>query len=314
MISLGCCTWNLATEFPFDPEAAIRSIGALGFAGFELIAFSRKELMARYSPARGRAIVNLYQSLGLALSEFVLDLGALNGLASFEADRKRAALETFALAVSIARDLGAPLINFVPHWAEGLSAPHAFLPLYFHPVVSGSSSTAGPTWRLELPGGFDWAAVWDNYCESLAACATIAEKRGMRIALEPHPLVIVNNTESVLRLLDRVPAPALGVNFDTAMHAAVQREYPPLSIYKLGDRILHVHARDADGALNYSLPPGMGVLDWPEIVRALRAINYAGFVSIELGEHCREPERHLRRSREYLQALLDESAGSKNMP
>ena len=98
------------------------------------------------------------------------------------------------------------------------------------------------------------------------------------------------------------------------MQAAIQREYPPLSIHKLVGRILHVHARDTDGALNYSLPPGMGVLDWPEIVRALRAINYNGFISIELGEHCREPERFLQRSRQYLQTLLDERDSLESRP
>lgn len=306
MIKLGCCTWNFATEFPFPPEPAIRTIGALGFAGFELIVFSREELQARYSPVGVQGIVALYQSLGLALSELVVDHGALRGLASLDTDRRRDALDTFALAASIARDLGAPLINFVPHWAEGLTAPHDYLPLYLHPVVSGARSEAGPTWRLDLPPRFAWAPVWENYIESLADCVTIAEARGLRIAIEPHPLVIVSNTDSVLRLLDRLPSPTLGVNFDTAMQAAIQREYPPISIFKLGQKILHVHARDTDGALNYSVPAGLGILDWPEILRALKAVNYAGFISIELGEHCREPGRHLQRSRAYLQTLLDE--------
>ena len=120
------------------------------------------------------------------------------------------------------------------------------------------------------------------------------------------PAAAMAPTRKVLRLLDRLPSPTLGVNFDTAMQAAIQREYPPISIFKLGQKILHVHARDTDGALNYSVPAGLGILDWPEILRALKAVNYAGFISIELGEHCREPGRHLQRSRAYLQTLLDE--------
>lgn len=294
------------TEFPSPPDDAITIIGELGFEGFEIIAFSREELRETYTPERISRLLAQYESLGLILSEFVIDSGALRGLARFEREHKQDALETFELATSVARDLGAELVNFVPNWPHGMSAPHHYLPLYIHPVVHGAQRTAGPTWRLELAEGFVWQAVWDNYLDSLASCATIASSKGVRLALEGHPLTILSNTDSFLRLFDRFDLPELGVNFDAAMLAAVHREYPPLSIHKLGTKIFHFHARDTDGALNYSLPAGSGILDWPAIIQSLRQVAFDGFVSIELGENCREPETHVRRSRDYLREVLAE--------
>jgi sugar phosphate isomerase/epimerase len=305
-MKLGCCTWNFMTEFPSPPEEAIATIAGLGFEAFELIVFSRDEMLENYTPDKINRLRAYYQGYGLVLSEFVIDSGALRGLARPKEEDIQAALATFELGVSVARDLGAELVNFVPHWPEGLIAPHQYLPLYIHPVVHGAKRTAGPTWRLDLPDDFNWDRIWSHYVESLEACVAIAANNGVRLALEGHPHTILSSTDSFLRLFDRLDSPVLGVNLDTAMMAAIHREYPPVSIHKLGSRILHVHARDGDGLLNYSLPAGTGILDWPSILGSLRQVGFDGFVSVELGENCREPERHAESARRHLQTVLDE--------
>jgi sugar phosphate isomerase/epimerase len=63
--------------------------------------------------------------------------------------------------------------------------------------------------------------------------------------------------------------------------ALIQRESIPWAIYKLGDRLLHIHARDGDGLSDYLRPVGAGVLDWEGIVRALKDVGYQGFISME---------------------------------
>ena len=69
------------TKFPSLPDDAIIKVGELGFEGFELIAFSKEELRENYSIDRISHLVKQYESLGLILSEFVIDSGALRGLA-----------------------------------------------------------------------------------------------------------------------------------------------------------------------------------------------------------------------------------------
>ncbi|MBV7337218.1 sugar phosphate isomerase/epimerase [Chloroflexi bacterium TSY] len=306
-MKLGCCTWNFFTEFPSPPDEAIAQIAEMGFDGFELIVLSTEELRDYYTPARVRHLRNNYESQGLLLSRFAIGSYPLQALAQFEPENQQSALDAFALGATVARDLGADLVSFVPAWPEGLVAPHQYLPLYIHPAVNGALSTAGPTWRLDLPESFVWSTIWDNYVRSLEACVSIAAEAEVRLALEGHPLTILSNTDSFLRLFDQMPAPQLGVNLDMAMQAAIHREYPPISIHKLGQKLFHVHARDTDGALNYSVPVGSGILDWPAIIKSLQQIGFDGFISIELGENCREPERYVRQAKAYLDTILAET-------
>jgi sugar phosphate isomerase/epimerase len=49
-----------------------------------------------------------------------------------------------------------------------------------------------------------------------------------------------------------------------------------------GDRLVHVHAHDNRGRYDDHLAPGDGDIDWPAIVRALDAVQYAEWIILEL--------------------------------
>jgi sugar phosphate isomerase/epimerase len=134
---------------------------------------------------------------------------------------------------------------------------------------------------MTLPAGADFDAIWRNYVESLRAAAELAADVGLRLTIEGHAHVIVSGTDAMLRLFGQLPHEALAVNFDTSWHF-LQREYLPMSILKLGDRIAHVHCRDGDGLLNYGLPPGQGIIDWRGVLRALRDVGFDGFLTLEV--------------------------------
>ena len=106
----------------------------------------------------------------------------------------------------------------------------------------------------------------------------------------------------------RVQDDALGFNLDTAWHF-IQREYLPWSVYKLGDRLLHVHARDGDGLITYRLPPGMGVIDWHGLIEALRDVGYDGALSLEMNvrDSRGDPWYYGKWSLEYLKRVLAET-------
>ena len=306
-MKLGCCTWNFMKEFPSSPEESISIISKLGFEGFELIVFSETELKERYSKKGIDKLNRYYQAYGLTLSEFVIDLGAIKKLADFNKFEKRKALRVFELGVKVGRDLGCEVINFVPHWPSGLSAPNKFLPSYIHPNFGDFKENYEICWHIDLPKNFRWIDVWENYIESIGMCVNLAEKNEILIALEGHPLTIFSNTDSFLRLFDEISSPNLGVNFDTAMLAAIHREYPPESIYKLMNRIFHVHARDTDGCLDYSLPAGRGILDWHSIINALSQISYKGFISIELGKYSEKSIEDTEYAKNYLKTIINMS-------
>ena len=303
-MKLGCCTWNFTHphyEAPYDD--AVRTIGELGFDGVEMIVFTQADLDDYYTSAKIRELRGLIGSYGMEISEFVIYAYCADGLESSDPVRREQALETFARAAKVARELGSPIINIVSHWVEGLKAPIAYPPSYIHPLVPGVDRIDA-TLRMTLPEDIVWQAVWTTYVESQHACTQIAEDNDLAFTVEGHAHVIVSGTDAMLRLFDAIPSPTIGVNFDTAWHL-IQREYLPISIGKLGDRIRHVHVRDADGNTDYNLPVGRGITDWHGVVGALQRVGYDGFLSLELGQYA-EPERYAAESRRHLAGVLSE--------
>ena len=97
------------------------------------------------------------------------------------------------------------------------------------------------------------------------------------------------------------------VKLDIKVHLIFHRKTDQCLQIISRNKIFHVHARDTDGSLNYSLPAGSGILDWPMIFKSLRKVDFDGFVSIELGENCRAPEIHLKKSRDYLREVIKDT-------
>lgn len=308
-MKLGCCTWNFTHphyEAPY--EDAVRAVGELGFQGIEMIVFTKKDLEEYYTPRKVEELRQLIRSQGLQISEFVLYAYCADGLASLRSDQRDDALETFDRAARVARDLGSETINIVSHWIEGLRAPVPYPPSYIHPYVPGIDRV-DPKLRMSLPEDFDWQATWQNYVESMRACTEIAASHGLTFTIEGHANVIVSGTDAMLRLFDAIPSQSIAANFDTAWHL-IQREYLPVSIAKLGNRIRHVHVRDGDGNTNYNLPPGQGITDWHGVIAALHSVGYDGFISLELGQY-KEPGRYAKEAKEYLERVIREVSEGK---
>jgi sugar phosphate isomerase/epimerase len=300
---VGCTAWAF-TAPRYDPpyEDAIRHIGELGFKGIELILHRPEDLEDYWTPKRIEEIVRLYRSYGLTLSQFAIYQDAIADLPSLDPSERQRAFDNFERGVKLAKALGADAVNFVAQWPLGLEAPIAYPPNYYYVQVPGLEGFS-PKLTMKLPPGFDWDAIWTSYVDAVGQCTALAKSHGLRLALEGHANVIVPHTDSFLRLFDRLPDPALGANFDVGWQF-VQREYVPWSIHKLKGKIFNVHARDGDGLLAYGLPPGLGILDWEEILKALLAVGYEGFLSLELGRYA-EPARWLAYGLDYLEALIE---------
>jgi len=111
-------------------------------------------------------------------------------------------------------------------------------------------------------------------------CA-LCEERGLRYALESHPYRWVCGAVSLLRLMDHVASPALGVNLDPS-HMFPQGDLPHIAAYQLAGRVWHTHVSDNDGTTNAHWRPGKGKIDWAAFLDALHATGYSGTISIEL--------------------------------
>ncbi|HVW37585.1 MAG TPA: sugar phosphate isomerase/epimerase [Pirellulales bacterium] len=145
---------------------------------------------------------------------------------------------------------------------------------------------------------------------------------GVRFALEVHPTEIafdLHSAERTLAALDR--REEFGFNFDPS-HLHWQGVDPVEFIRAFGDRIYHVHIKDAivtlngrsgilASHLNFGDPrrgwdfrsPGRGGVNFEEIVRALNAIGYDGPLSVEWEDIGMDREAGAKEACEFVKRL-----------
>jgi len=108
------------------------------------------------------------------------------------------------------------------------------------------------------------------------------------LELEPFPLSLVNNVDTMVRFLDDVNHPAVQANIDVS-HLCLSKVAPE-ELRRLKGRAIHVHISDCDGKRHGDLPPGRGVVDFAPYLREIKALGIDGAVSIEL-EYSPQPDQ-----------------------
>ncbi len=263
-MKFGASVWPFKWDTPYD--AGIKRIAALGFKAVELIAWNRNALDEYYTPQTITHLKGLLNDQGLILSEFV---STPKGMASPNKSDRDAAVEHFKRAVEVAVELGTGIMNSVSSYPFEIPAPHiTVLP---HVQV----------FQVDYPAGLNWQQNWHDYVHVIRRCCTICEDAGIKFALEPHPHRYMTSAASMLRLIEHVQSPALGMNLDPS-HLFPLGELSHAVVYQLGSRIFHCHFSDNDGLTNVHWRPGKGKIDWEALMRALKEVGFDGVISIEL--------------------------------
>lgn len=297
-MKLGASVWPFRWQPPY--EEAIRRIARLGFGAVELIAWDGEALSSYYTESRIRELRTLMADLGVELSEFVSTAGSF---VHPEPKEREACLEHFRRVVDVAAALGTTMINTVAPMPHGVRiAPLKLLP-------------TAQIWTAEIPEDYDGAAAWEQFVTMTERVMEIVERAGMRYAMEAHPYRHVSSAASMLRLTDRIPSPALGMNFDPS-HMFPCGDMPQLAIRDLGARVFHCHFSDNDALTNAHWRPGQGKIDWRAVMEALRDVGFDGTISVELEDvpGVATPGREstpaldieYRASRDYLRAIGEE--------
>lgn len=109
----------------------------------------------------------------------------------------------------------------------------------------------------------------------------IAEEKGVTLLIETNGVYC--DTARLRTLLDRLASDTVAALWDTHHPCRFGGESPGKTVHNLGAYIKYAHIKDSimdNGAVHYRM---MGEGDMPidEMMRALRSINYEGFVSLE---------------------------------
>ncbi|HID42245.1 MAG TPA: sugar phosphate isomerase/epimerase [Archaeoglobaceae archaeon] len=138
----------------------------------------------------------------------------------------------------------------------------------------------------------------EPYVKSLEEVSSIAKNFGVKVCVENARL----NPFDICEIIDNIPELHLAFDFG---HANIQ--IGNKGIEKFFDRfwykIEHLHIHDNHGIYDEHLIPGEGAIDYENITKKIKEINFEGFGIIELNWDI-EPEYGIKRSIEFLRNLI----------
>jgi hexulose-6-phosphate isomerase len=109
----------------------------------------------------------------------------------------------------------------------------------------------------------------------------VAEKLNVVIGIENVWNKFLLSPLEFARYVDEFKSPYLKAYFDVGN--VVLFGYPQDWIRTLGSRIVKVHVKGFDAKRSRFTNLRDGTIDWPEVRRALKEINYSGFMTAEIG-------------------------------
>jgi inosose dehydratase len=160
---------------------------------------------------------------------------------------------------------------------------------------------------------------------NLHRAAEICRGEGFEVVLHPHAGTYVETADEIARVMDHLDPALLGLCLDTG-HFRFGGADPVKAVHDYRDLIRHVHIKDCrtsvmddvkregkglEEALSRGVFTGLGEGDSgiAEVIEALRAIDYSGWLVIEQDQFLRATDTRAsvaagqRRNREYLRAL-----------
>lgn len=236
------------------------------------------------SAAKRKTYLKAIQSRDMLISAFSCHWDPISP------DRKLAAAsdELFRKTVRLAEMYGVPAVNLM----AGCPA--------------GSAKDQMPNW-VTCPWPPHFSEILDYQWNQVAIpywrqAAQFAQDHHVKIGVEMHPGMLIYNVETMLRMREAC-GPAMGCNFDPS-HLFWNGVDPVAAIRKLGDAIVHVHAKDCyidpfnvevngcNDHKSYTDIPhrswtfrtigyGHDLKVWKDIVSALRMIGYDHVISLE---------------------------------
>ncbi len=276
---------NAYLRHPFE-EAAAR-IASFGYEGLELLADVPHAWPAGLLDIQKRSILQAMEENGLSFSNInAFMMNAINdarqpywypSFIDAEPNYRQVRIDHTRRALSLCAELGAPHITTEPGG----------------PLADGQSRQEGI----------------DLFVEALKPLAEHAHQVGVSLLIEPEPGLLLETTDQYLEVAERLNAPSIGLNFDVG-HAYCVSEDLPRAIARLSSHIRHYHFEDiAASRVHHHLVPGMGAIDFAEVVSAIRGTGYDGWLTVELYPFLDDPDGAARRAYEVLSPLIAAKPG-----
>ncbi len=155
----------------------------------------------------------------------------------------------------------------------------------------------GSPLQRSTTGGLTVEQATRNYVDGLESVARQARGRGVTILVEALPKAqsdVVTTLDQAAAIVGEINSPAIQTMFDT--HNAVDESEPHTALLEKHFSIIkHVHVNETDGRY-----PGTGDYDFGAILKKIQALNYKGWVSLEVFDFKPNAEEIAQASYAYL--------------
>lgn len=167
--------------------------------------------------------------------------------------------------------------------------------------MGGNILVLGSPMQRMLPAGMTTLEADDLFVETLEYCLPTLEQTSVDLCLEPltpKETDYINTAADAVRIIDRLQHPNLKLHLDVkAMEA--ESEPAPEVIKANAKYLRHFHANDPN-----LRGPGMGDVAFGPIFDALQAIDYSGWVSVEVFDYTPDAETIARESIRYMKECV----------
>jgi sugar phosphate isomerase/epimerase len=253
----------------WEHERVCRYVAGLGYTGLELAPFTLAPRITDVSPERRRELRAQAEEHGVQIIGLHWLLAKTEGLhltSPEEAVRQRTADYIGELA-RCCRELGGELMVF------------------------------GSPAQRRIPAGATKAQALEYAADTFRRAVPAIAAAGIKLCLEPlapPEADFINTCADGLELLARIDHPSFCLHLDVR---AMSSESVPITeiIHRHAARTGHFHANDPN-----KRGPGFGAVDFVPIFRALKEIQYPGWVSVEVFDYSPDPETIARESLRYM--------------
>ena len=157
------------------------------------------------------------------------------------------------------------------------------------------------SFRGRTPEGWTKNEAEKYLVDCFSKAAEYASQRGVKVILEPinrNLVDLINSTAEAISFADKVASKYFGLELDL-FHMNIEDTSLTESIKEASHYLWHVHVCDSNRK-----PPGFGHLPFKRIIRALREVDYSGYLSVEAYQWP-DQESALRHSCSVLRPLLE---------
>lgn len=260
-------------------EGVIDKCADLGVQGVDIL-HRQMEIPERQPlDAAGRAYLRKLKRHAFINGIDVICLSTHQSFVSPKPEEIASNVEHTKKCVEIAYELGAPCIRInTGRWGTAKSFDALMENRGIEPVLPGYTEDDGFKWCID----------------GIQQCLAKAEECGVILALENH-WGLARTPEGLLRIIEAIPSPWLGVLMDTGNF--LEDPYPKLR--QIAPKTVFVQAKTYYGGGEwYSLD-----LDYKQVAEILDDVNYRGYVALEF-EGKENPDTGVPKSLEELRAAF----------